>query len=491
MRPKLDRRRFVKLGVAAVSLRLAGRAKTAPLAPVELDLGEAAASIECGRTTPLELTDACLERIDELEPVLNAFITVTADEARAQAHALTRELEHGRRRGPLHGIPIALKDNIDVRGVPTTAATAAWVDRVPEEDAEVVRRLREAGAVLLGKLNMDACAYGVSTTSGIFGPTQNPWRAGYVAGGSSGGPAAAVSARMCFGALGTDTGGSIRLPAAYCGVVGLKPTFGLVSARGVIPLSRSLDHVGPLCRTAADAALLLQAIAGFDPGDTASRPVPVGDYVAGLNQATGGWRLGRPSGEYFSALDADVEAAVEDAIARLARITARTDRVALPPLPNLPVMFVEARQYFAPLLEKFPGKFPAAIEGLVGMGERISAADYAEALRELDRLRRSVVDVFSRVELLVSPTTPGLPPTIAASRQQEARPGPPLSARNTMPFNLYGLPTVSVPCGISASGLPIGLQISGPPGGEVRVLALAAAYQRETQWHRRMPPLPA
>jgi aspartyl-tRNA(Asn)/glutamyl-tRNA(Gln) amidotransferase subunit A len=487
------RREVVSSGLVAGALLGAGRARaaepaTTPTLP-ELDLLAAADALRRRTVSPVELVEACLARIEALNPALNAFVTVTAEQALAQARERGAELGRGRSRGPLHGIPIALKDNIDTAGVRTTAAAAAFAARVPDADAEVAQRLAAAGAILLGKLNMDECAYGVSSTTGHFGAVANPWGPERIAGGSSGGPGAAVAARLCYGALGTDTGGSIRQPAAYCGIVGFKPTYGLVSTRGVVPLAWSLDHVGPMCRTVADAAALLQAIAGHDPADPGSIEAPPADYVRATEAPVRGLRLGRPSGAWFEGLDPEVAAALDAAVGELGALTAGVTMVELPPVPSLSILFVEASAYLGGAVRATPDGFSPATRALVEMGGKISSASYAEALRKLALARRATRSVFESVDLLVTPTTPDLPMTIEASRTAQPQRGPPLSARNTTPFNIYGLPTLSLPCGFSRAGLPIGLQIAAPPLGEARVLALAAAYQRRTDWHRRAPPI--
>jgi len=474
----IDRRQFVTTAIAANAWLWGSRIWSKQPSLADLDLAEVSARVRQGSVSPVELTQACLNRIEARNPALNAFVTVTAEQALAAARECERELARNQYRGPLHGIPIALKDNIDTAGIRTTAATAALADRVPATDAEAVRRLKAAGAIMLGKLNMDECAYGVSTTTGIFGATQNPWQAGYSAGGSSGGPAAAVAAGLCYGALGTDTGGSIRQPAAWCSVVGLKPTYGLVSTRGVIPLSWSLDHVGPIARSTTDAAILLQAIAGHDPKDPSSIALPPVDYPGAMKTSVTGLRLGQPARGYFEQLDPEVDAAISAALDLLAGITAGMTTVELPQTPATTVMFVEAAAYYGPLLRKFPNGFSPAVRTLLNIGGKISGATYARDLRKLRMLRRDIREVFANVDLLVTPTTPDLPMTIDEARQPAKTAGPPLTARNTMPFNLFGLPTISVPCGFSSSGLPIGLQISGPPGGEARVLALAAAWEQ-------------
>lgn len=476
----LDRRTFLGAGIGAMALLAGGVSRAAAEDPADLGLTDALLALRERRVSPVDLTRACLARIERLDPLLNSFITVTADAALERAHELEAEQRRGRMRGALHGIPVALKDNIDTAGVRTTAAAAAFATRVPTTDAEVTRRLLAAGAIILGKLNMDECAYGVTSTTGHFGAVRNPRATDFVAGGSSGGPAAAVAAGLCFGAIGTDTGGSIRQPAAFCGVTGLKPSYGLVSARGVMPLSWSLDHVGPLCRSAADAALLLQAIAGYDAADPASVAVELPDYAAASRGDTRALRLGLPRRPFFDDLDGEIAAAIEAALRALAGITAGSRDVDLPAVPPLAVMFVEAHAYFAPLVAASAQQFSPALRALVAAGGRVDAATYAQALRQLALVRHQAAAVFRDIDLLVTPTTPVLPERIEAVRTAAPSRGPPLSARNTVPFNVYGLPTISVPCGVSAGGLPIGVQITGPPFGEARVLALARAFQRHT-----------
>ncbi|MBL8200160.1 MAG: amidase [Chromatiales bacterium] len=482
----INRREFVQTGLATAAIMAGPRVSSATTDVTGLTLRQASTALGRKALSPVDLTRACLDRITALQPRLNAFITVLPEQALADARERERELAGGRRRGPLHGIPVALKDNIDTAGIRTTAAAGGFAERIPAADAEVVRRLRESGAILLGKLNMDECAYGVTSTSGWFGAVKNPWSEAHVAGGSSGGPAAAVAAGLCYGALGTDTGGSIRQPAAWCGITGLKPTCGLVSARGVIPLSWSLDHVGPMARTAEDAALLLQAIAGFDPLDPASVESSPVDYARALDQSTRRLRIGLPREMYFEDLDPEIASAVTAAIELLRNLTAGTRDVTLPAVPNLSLLFVEAGAYLAPALAASPDGFSPNIRALVETGARISAASYAEARRQLALSRHAIRQVFDDVDVLVTPTTPDLPSRIDAGAAP-ARRGPPLSARNTTPFNIYGLPTISVCCGFAKSGLPIGLQISGPAFGDARVLALAHAYQQRTAWHERRP----
>jgi len=495
---KAGRRDFLKVTAGAYTAAVLGtqvQAAQVPRRPDDLtalSLKDASDLLDARKVSPVELTRACLARIERLNPTLNAFITVTGEQALADAKAAETLIASGKRRGRLDGIPIALKDLFDTAGVRTTAGSAIFADRVPERDAEVVRRLRAAGAVMLGKLNMHEFAYGDNSAQSHYGPVHNPWQREHIAGGSSGGSGAAVAAGLCYGALGSDTGGSIRQPAAYCGIVGLKPTYGLVSTRGVVPLSWSLDHVGPLCRTVADAALLLQPIAGYDPLDTNSLAATVPDYTNALRQKVSTLRIGIPRAVFYETLDPEIEQAVKEALQILGRLTASTRDVELPAYQTLPVVGAEAYAFHAPYFTKTPDLYQPMTRRRLEAGAKVSAVAYIEGRRELDRLRREVMTVFSAVDLLVTPTTPILPATI---QDAAADPGTPPAAgvapslRNTQPFDIYGLPSISVPCGFSRSGLPIGLEISGPRLGEPLVLALAQAYERKTEWHRRTPPV--
>jgi aspartyl-tRNA(Asn)/glutamyl-tRNA(Gln) amidotransferase subunit A len=452
-----------------------------------LSLHEAGVLVRRKTVSPVDLTQACLARIERLNPALNAFITVTADEALRQARDAEAEIRKGKWRGPLHGMPIALKDLFDTAGVRTTAASGVFKDRVPQQDAEVVRRLRAAGAVLLGKLNMHEFAYGATSVATFFGPVHNPWKVDSIAGGSSGGSAAAVAVGLCYGALGSDTGGSIRQPAAYCGIAGLKPTYGRVSTRGVIPLSWSLDHVGPMCRSVGDCALLLQAIAGYDPEDSNSVDAAVPDYAQALRTKVSTIRLGLPRKLFFEQVDSEIDAAVNQAIDVLRKLTAGIRDVQVPAYQPLPVLGAEAYAYHAAHMAKTPELYQPATRDRLEIGAKVTAPAYIEARRELDRLRRAIREVFADADVLITPTTPIPPDTIAGAIKDDVPPRTTPSLRNTSPFDVYGLPAISIPCGFSSSGLPIGLQISGPPFGEPVVIALAHAYEQATDWHTRRP----
>jgi aspartyl-tRNA(Asn)/glutamyl-tRNA(Gln) amidotransferase subunit A len=363
-------------------------------------------------------------------------------------------------------------------------------DRIPTEDAEVVRRLKSAGAVLLGKLNMHECAFGGTSVPSHYGPVRNPWNRSRIAGGSSGGSGAATAAGLCCGALGTDTAASVRHPAAYCGITGLKPTYGRVSTRGVIPLSWSLDHVGPLCRTAMDAAVLLEAIAGYDPLEPTSVDRPVERYSRDLRMKTRPLRLGVIRRPYFEQLDPDIEARVKDAIQVLEGITSRVREVELP-YSNLlmTVASAEAYAFHAPYFSKNPELYQPMTRRRLEFAATIPAPAYIAARREMEQLRRNADSAFSTVDLLISPTTVIAPISVDAGTTDPPLPsdGTPVEFRNTHMFDVLGLPAISVPCGFTRDSMPVGLQIAGPRFAESRVLALAHAYQQVTDWHTRRP----
>jgi aspartyl-tRNA(Asn)/glutamyl-tRNA(Gln) amidotransferase subunit A len=457
-----------------------------------LSLADAMKLLRRKAVSPVDLTQACLARIERLNPALNAFITVTAEQALQQAREAEAEIQRGHWRGPLHGMPLALKDLIDTAGIRTTAASAVFKDRIPTEDAEVVRRLKAAGAVLLGKLNMHEFAYGGTSVPSYFGAVHNPWNLGRIAGGSSGGSAAAVAAGLCFGTLGSDTAASVRQPAAFCGVVGLKPTYGRVSTRGVIPLSWSLDHIGPLCRSATDTALLLETIAGYDRLEPSSVDRPTDHYESEMHARTAPPRIGLVRRPYFEALDPDIEAAVNAAIQVLARITAGVRDVELP-YSNvlLTIASAEAYAFHKPYFTRTPELYQDMTRHRLEQAATISAADYVSARREMERLRWQADSAFSSVELLVTPTTAIVPISIELGYVDPPLPpdGTPVEFRNTHMFDVLGLPAISVPCGFTRDGMPIGLQIAGPRFGESRVLAFAHAYQQITDWHTRSPPV--
>ncbi len=483
----ISRRVFsVALASAAVAGRSAGQS-TRKL--TELTLVEAAAQVRARSVTPSQLVEACLDRIGIYNPKINAFITVLREQALEQARQLERESAAGKWRGALHGVPIALKDNIDTAGIRTTAASAVFDDRVPHEDATVVQKLRAAGAIFIGKANLHEFAMGGTSSTSYFGPVRNPWALDRATGGSSGGSAAAVATDLCYGALGTDTGGSIRTPSSYCGTVGLKPTYGLVPIRGIVPLTLSLDHCGPITRTVEDAALLLNSMTGYDRLDITSVEHAREDYLTACKQPVRDLRLGIPRAPFFDLVDADIAKAVEDAIEILCKLTKGAKDITLPPASDIGLM-AETFAYHEEYFSKNPGRYMLPTRRSLQSSANVKAAEYVRSHWKLELLRRTIDDSFAEFDLVVLPTRRHTPRTIEAAikRETDEKPKNP-EMENTQAFDYYGIPAVSVPCGFTAGGVPIGLMIAGPRFSEGRVLALARAYQDATDWHKRQPPI--
>jgi aspartyl-tRNA(Asn)/glutamyl-tRNA(Gln) amidotransferase subunit A len=486
-----SRRRFLGLAGSATLLAQVLQARRLLAQPgtevTSLGVAESGALLRSGELSALELTQAYLQRIERFEGTINAYVTVTGERALEQAEAMTAEFMRGNDRGLLHGIPLALKDNIDTAGIPTTAANRMLENRIPEADAPVWTKLQTAGAILLGKLNMHEFAYGGTSSISHVGAVHNPWNVERIPGGSSGGSAAAVAAQLCCVALGTDTLASIRQPASYCGVAGFKATHGLASIRGIIPVSESLDHVGPLARSTADCAAVLAAIAGYDPLDSASiEAQPV--QLAALQSATSGLRIGIPRAPYYERLQPDIEAAMAEALRVLAQLTGSTRDVTLPPPGDFVPLLAESYAWHEPYL-KDPANHryyhPSTLERILAAGQT-PVEVYIRALQQMQIARKQVAAIFDEVDVLVTPTVPGLPEPISGAQLAEANSAE-ASTRNTAPFNLYGIPTISLPCGFSASGLPIGLQLSSARLNEAALFALGAAYEQATEWHLRRP----
>lgn len=508
----LTRRQFSKAALGALAAMSADRlALSASLANGDdtgadelagLSLTEAAHRIRSGSVTSTQLTQACLKRIQIYNPKIFAYITVLADSALAKAEQLDTEAKAGRLRGPLHGIPIALKDNIDTAGIRTTAASKVYDDRIPSEDAEVTRRLAASGAVFVGKANLDEFADAVS----YFGSVRNPWSLDRDPSGSSSGSAAAVAVNLAYGALGTDTGGSIRLPSAYCGTVGIKPTYGLVPIRGIVPLAFSLDHCGPITRTVDDAALMLNQLAGYDRLDVTSVKHEKEDYVAAAHQPVSGFRLGVPRAPFFDHLDDDTSRAIEDALGVLKKITKCMKDVALPPTnaytwASLNSIGDEVYAYHEQLFEMNASRYSLALRLQLqqmkdDLNSRPASARVSEYIRhraDMELLRRTVDDSFTDFDLVALPTLRVASQKLnyVISQEESVAPRNPdiMDLDNCTPFNIYGLPAISVPCGFSSDNTPIGLMIAGPHFSEGKVLALARAYEQETKWDTHRPPL--
>lgn len=466
--------------------------------PVEWTIAGAAAAIAAGACSPVELTAACLARVERLDGRLRCFITVDAAGAQAAARALERELLAGRRRGPLHGIPLAYKDLCRVAGLPSSCGTRTADYFVSDGECTAVARLRAAGAVTLGTLNMSELALGPFGDNAHHGDVQNPWRSGHCAGGSSSGSAAAVAAGLVLGALGTDTGGSVRLPAACCGIAGLKPTYGRVSRAGIMPLSWSLDHLGPMARTVQDVALLLAAIAGHDPRDATSsrRSVPAG--LGTLGGRAAGVRVGVPENYFFDGVGPEVETAVREVGRRLVDLGAAVVSLRVPdPAPIAEVSNILARcesaAIHARIVRERPHDLQPAVRARLEVGFRVSAHDYLQAGRLRSRLTRAfVTEVFREVDALLVPAIPEPAPrldvvTVGSTEEIVRRMG--RFARLTRPFNGLGLPALSVPCGLGRDGLPLAFQLVGRPFDEVTILELGHAWEVAARPLPSGPPL--
>jgi aspartyl-tRNA(Asn)/glutamyl-tRNA(Gln) amidotransferase subunit A len=449
------------------------------------------------QVSPVELTRALLDRIAALDGRINAYVTVTHQAALADARRCEQEILAGNVRGPLHGIPIALKDLYDTAGVRTTAGARILADRVPDADATSVARLRAAGAIILGKCNLHEFAYGVLTDSSHFGPTHNPWDLDHAPGGSSGGSAAAVAADLCIAATGSDTGGSIRIPAALCGVVGLKPTFGRVSCRGLVPLSWSLDHAGPITKSVFDAAVMLGAMAGYDPRDPASVSVPVPDFTAGLSEGIAGLRIAVDPDYALNGISSEVEAAFRRSLTTLADLGATIIDVKMPRVEAgmeaaLTILKAEATAYHEQWLASRPDDYRPDVRARLEQGLAVRGVEVGRAWQTRRQLMRDFEGLFEQADLFATPMC-GIPAPRLGQRQVELNgqtvPVMAPLTRFTRVFNLTGLPAISVPCGFSADGLPLGLQLAGPAFDEATVLRAARAYEAATPW-RESKPLP-
>jgi aspartyl-tRNA(Asn)/glutamyl-tRNA(Gln) amidotransferase subunit A len=459
-----------------------------------LSISEAAALIQARSASPTELTEDYLRRIEQLNPRINAYVEVTSDRARADARKATEEISGGTYRGPLHGVPVGLKDLYDTAGIRTAGGARILMDRVPQKDSTVARKLREAGSVLLGKLNTHELAFGVTTNNPHFGATHNPWNLDAIPGGSSGGSGAAIAAGLAVATTGTDTGGSIRIPASLCGCVGLKPTYGRVSKAGVLPLSWLLDNAGPITRTVEDAALMLQAMAGYDPDDFSTVPVPVDDYVAGLGAGIRGLKLGVPRAYFFDRLDDNVRSAVEQSLEVLRGLGAEIREVHLPDFshagtPVIGTIVAELLELYREEFATRPQDFGPDVAGILSQGAP-DGLSVAAALRMMYGLTQETRRVLTEVDALVTATTPVPATQIGQELVEYGGAQEPLIfalTRTTIPFNITRLPALSVPCGFTRANLPIGLQIAGRPFDEATVLRIGHAYERATEWHTRTP----
>ncbi len=438
--------------------------------------------------SPVEVTRALLARIEKLDPALHAFVTLTPDRALADARAAEDALRRGDER-PLLGIPVGHKDIYLTKGIRTTGGSALFADWVPDSDSTVGRRWQDAGTVLLGKLITHEFAFGLQFPGHRFQPARNPWNLEHIPGGSSSGSGAALAAGLLHGATGSDTGGSIRGPAAFCGITGLKPTYGRVSRAGVMTLSWTLDHTGPMARTVEDCTYLLQAIAGHDAADPASSTRPVDDYVGALDGNVRGLRIGVPRNYFFEDADTDNVRAFEDALGTLRKLGADVRDLQIPAF-NLSrsfmlIMLSEAFAYHEQDLRLHPELYGEMLRERLLTGALVTGPEYVQAQRVRMQICADVAEVMKTVDVLATPTTPKTAPTFKTMYDPELA----FPRTNMPPFNLTGQPTLALPCGLSASGLPLSLQLSGRAFEEATVLRLGHAYQRATDWHTRRPPV--
>ena len=452
--------------------------------------------IESKQVSPVEVVEAHLERIEATEPMLNSFITRPGEEALEAARGAEGEIVGGGYRGVLHGVPVGLKDLYYVAGMPNTAGSRIFGDFVPDYDGASAESLKEAGAILMGKLNLHQFAFGPTGHNADYGHMHNPWDPARVAGGSSGGSGSAAAAGQCAITLGTDTGGSIRIPSALCGLAGLKPTYGRVSRYGLVSLSWSLDHPGPMARTVEDCAAALQVLAGYDPRDPASANEPVPDYMGSLSEDLSGLKIGVPR-EYFEVpVDAEVERLVRAGLETLEELGAEVVEVDWPMYHRSAdiskiILYAEAAAYHRDLLLRRGGEYDPSVRWRFESGLFISGPDYLRALLHRREYTESARELFEEVDLLAGPMEPVVaPPIVADSVSVNGEPVGviPALTQYTRPFNLTGYPALTAPCGFS-EGLPVGLQLAARPFAEATALRAGYAYQQATEWHKRRPPV--
>ena len=456
---------------------------------LDLTISELAPRIASGEVSPVAVTEAALARADRLQPVLNSFITLLPERALARARELEAEVADGKYRGPLHGIPIGIKDNIATGGIRTTVGSLVLSDNIPDEDAQVVALCEEAGAIILGKENLEEFAAGATSNNPHYGAVHNPWGLDHIPGGSSGGGGANVAAGVTFASLGTDLGGSVRLPGTFCGVVGLKQTFGRVSQRGLLVTSFNGDHIGPMTRSVADSALVLQAIAGYDPLDPSTVPVPVPDYLEGLGASLAGMKAGVPSNYFFDEVDAEVETSVRNAIAALQELGVEVVEISLPSMQYVGALraasLSDSIVTHEPYLASSRDQYGPNVVNRTMAGQFVLGRDYSKAMKVQRIIKEEYARVLQDVDFLVTPTAPIPAPRIDAvdidvngETHRVRGPGSGFISRNTSPMNGNGLPAITVPCGFSGSGLPIGVQFIGSPFEERLLFQVASSYEQ-------------
>ena len=456
---------------------------------LDLTIAELAPQIASREVSPVEVTEAALARADRLQPKLNSFITLLHERAMERARGLEAELSNGQYRGPLHGIPIGIKDNIATAGIRTTVGSLVLTDNIPDEDARVVTLCEEAGAIMLGKENLEEFAAGATSNNPHYGAVHNPWGLDHIPGGSSGGGGANVAAGVTFASLGTDLGGSVRLPGTFCGVVGLKQTFGRVSQRGLLVTSFNGDHIGPMTRSVQDSALVLQAIAGYDPLDPSTVPVPVPDYSEGIDRDLSGLTAGIPYNYFFDQVDSEVESAVRNAIAVLQELGVEVRDISLPSMEYVGALraasLADGVITHEPYLESDRDKYGPNVIYRTLAGQFVLGRDYSRAMKVQRLIKEEYARVLQDVDFLVTPTAPVPAPKIDAvelelngETHRVRGPGSGFISRNTSPMNGNGLPAITVPCGFSEGGLPIGVQFIGRPFEEGTLFRVASGYEQ-------------
>ncbi len=462
-----------------------------------LTISEAAPLIDSKQLSPVELVEAHIKRIEQTDERLNSFITLLAEEAAAAASIAESEIQGGDYRGPLHGIPIGLKDLYYTKGIRTTIGSKIMRDFIPDYDAAVTERFRNAGAILMGKLQMHEFALGATSENPHDGPARNPWDTTRITGGSSGGSGSSVAAGQCMAALGSDTGGSVRIPASACGIAGLKPTFGRISRIGVFPLANSLDTVGPMTRTVRDTAIVMNAIAGFDQRDQSSANRPDEDFTRLLGQDVSGLRIGVPQDYFYDMIDDEVIEAVEQAAKTLEALGANVEECSIPALQNSisisgTILLTEAAEIHLDNLRERADDFDPAVRGRLEEGAMTPAVSFIAAQRARTEFNRAIAEAMQTYDILLAPTTAlGAPKlgdrVVDVGGVQEAKLA--IMPRLTRPHNICGIPTVSVPCGFTSDGLPIGMQLAARSFEDALALQVAYAYEQATDWHTRRPAL--
>lgn len=467
---------------------------------MKLTISELAPKIKAREVSPVELTEAALAQADQLQPKLNSFITILHEQALDQAKMLEASLMRGEYLGPLHGIPIGIKDNLATAGIRTTVGSKVLSDHIPDEDAYVVTRCKEAGAIILGKESLEEFAAGMTSNNIHYGAVHNPWDLDHIPGGSSGGGGANVAAEVTFASLGTDLGGSVRGPAHFCGIVGIKQTFGRVSQRGLMVTSFNGDHIGPMTRSVADSALMLQAIAGYDPLDPSTVPVPVPDFSASIGKDISQLKVGIPTDYYFDIIDPEVESAVRQAITALEKLGVEVREVSLPSMKYASALRMAAMAdsivTHEPYLKNNRQDYGPTVLYRTLAGQFVLGSDYSKALKVQRMIKEEYARVLQDVDFIATPTSP-VPAwrtdsetiTLDGVDYPTRGPGSGMTSRCTSPSNSTGLPAISIPCGLSKQGLPVGLQLIGRPFEEELLYQVASAYEAVSPVKGKRPPV--